>query len=57
MVVVVGAAQRPALIGHHVPAPAVVLSSCTRAVPRRHLCGQDAGRGARVGVGVAGVVH
>lgn len=56
VVVVVGAAQRPALIGHHVPAPAVVLS-CTRAVPCRHLCGQDAGRGAGVGVGVAGVVH
>lgn len=55
--VVVRAAQCPALIGHHSPAPVIEFSSSTGGVSCSHLGGQDAGRRARVGVGVAGVVH
>lgn len=56
LVVVVGAAKRAALVSRD-PAPAVVVASSARAVARRHLGSQDAGRRARVGVGVASVVH
>lgn len=52
---VVVAAQCPALIGHHTPASTFVFASST--MPCGHLGSQDAGRWARVGVGVAGVVH
>lgn len=55
LVVVVRTAQCPTLIGHHGPASVIVFTSST--MPGSHLGSQDAGRGARVGVGVAGVVH
>lgn len=53
----VGATQRPPLVANHGPASAFVLPSSTRGVSCSHLGGQDAGRRARVGVGVAGMVH
>lgn len=55
LVVVMSAAQCPALISYHRPPPVIMF--CTRAVTCCQLGGQDAGRRARVGVGVAGVVH
>lgn len=55
--VVVWAAQRPTLVGHHGPASTVVFASSPGGVSCSHLGGQDAGRGAGVGVGVAGMVH
>lgn len=60
LVVVVDAAQRPALIGHHGPASGLVLpssSSSSGPVAGSHLSSQGAGRRAGVGVGVARVVH
>lgn len=56
--VVVGTPQCPALVAQHGPSPHIVFTSATRGVASRgHLGGQDARRGAGVGVGVAGVVH
>lgn len=57
LVVVVGTAQCPALIGHHGPAPVVMITHAASGVSCGHLGGQGAGRGARVGVGVASMVH
>lgn len=56
-VLVVGTTQRSALVGHHRSAPAVVLASTSGAVASSHLSSEDAGWRARVGVGVARVVH
>lgn len=55
--VVVRTAQCPTLIGHHSPASTIMFTSSTRAVPCGHLGSQDAGRRARVGVGVASMIH
>ncbi|TNN88857.1 hypothetical protein EYF80_000735 [Liparis tanakae] len=56
--VVVRAPQCPALIGHHGPASHVMFTSSAGGVARcGHLGSQRAGRRARVGVGVAGLVH
>lgn len=54
---VVGTTHCTALVGYHRPASAIVFTSCTRPMPCSHLCSKDAGRGARVGVGVASMVH
>lgn len=54
--VVVRAAQRPALIDHG-PAPVIMVTSSTGRVPCSHLGGQDTGWWARVCVGVASMVH
>lgn len=53
----VTATQRSALIGHHISASAIVLAPASGAVPCSHMGGQDAGRWAGIGVGVARVVH
>jgi len=56
--VVVRAPQCPTLIGHHGPASHVMFTSSAWGVARcSHLGSQRAGRWARVGVGVAGLVH
>lgn len=58
VVVVVGAAQCPTLIGHHWPASVVMFTSATSSMSCSvHLGSQNAGWRARVGVGVASVVH
>lgn len=55
--VVVDTAQCPALIGHHSPASIIMFTASTSGMPCSHLGSQDAGRWARVGVGVSSVVH
>lgn len=54
---VVTTTQRSTLIGHHSSASAVMLTPTSGAVACSHLSGEDAGWGARIGVGVARVVH
>ena len=54
---VVGTTQCATLIGHHSPASTIMFPSSTGAMPCSHLCSEDAGRWARVGVCVASMVH
>lgn len=54
---VVSPPQRSTLIGHHSSASAIVLTSTSGAMPCSHLSGEDTGWRARVGVGVARMVH
>lgn len=56
-VLVVSTTQRSTLIGHHSSASAIMLTSSSGAVACSHLSGEDTGWRARVGVGVARVVH
>lgn len=55
--VVVNAAQCPTLIGHHSSSSTLVFTCAPGPVPCGHLGSQDTGRRARVGVGVASMVH
>lgn len=54
---VVTTSQRSTLIGHHNSASAIMLTSPSGAMSCSHLSGEDTGWGARIGVGVARVVH
>lgn len=54
---VVGATQSPTLIGHHNSASAIMLTSPSGAMACGHLSGEDTGWWARIGVGVARMVH
>lgn len=56
-VLVVSATQRSALIGHHSSASAIMLTSTSGTVACSHLSSEDTGWRARIGVGVARMVH
>lgn len=56
-VLVVSTTQRSALIGHHSSASAIMLTSTSGAVACSHLSSEDTGWRARIGVGVARMVH